>query len=73
MPIYDYLCRDCGAPYQELILGGEVPTCPQCSSHRAEKQFSPFAARGAGVRPDLPPPGACGTCGDPRGPGSCDN
>lgn len=69
MPIYNFLCQSCGSPYQELILGSEAPTCPHCESHEAEKQLSTFAV-GTGA-PELPPAGSCGTCGDPRGPGSC--
>ena len=73
MPIYEYACADCGAEFEELVVGSEQPACPRCASARAERRVSVFAARTEGVAPDLPPAGAggCGTCGDPRGPGAC--
>lgn len=70
MPIYEYLCAGCGHAFEALVYGSERPRCPECESEELEKQFSTFAARGE-TRPDLSGPGACGTCGDPRGPGSC--
>jgi putative FmdB family regulatory protein len=72
MPIHAFLCRDCGENYTDLVFGEQLPTCPKCASQRAEKQFSTFAVHGrAKPSASVPPPGACGTCGDPRGPGSC--
>jgi len=70
VPIYEYVCAACGHAFEALVYGSERPACPECDSRELEKQLSAFAARGAS-RPDVPPRGACGTCGDPRGPGSC--
>ena len=70
MPIYEYACPDCGHDFEDLVLGDEKPRCPECASARVEKKLS-LIARPASSAPDLPPPGACGTCGDPRGPGAC--
>lgn len=83
MPIYQFVCKSCTTPFTELLFGSERPTCPSCQGHSAEKQFSTFAAPkssggAAGAGPARFPggdgdfsSGACGTCGDPRGPGSC--
>ena len=74
MPIYEYLCCGCGHAFEALVYGKERPACPECASTELEKQLSTFATRGAtqgDLRPELPPPGSCGTCGDPRGPGAC--
>jgi putative FmdB family regulatory protein len=70
MPIYEYVCRGCGHAFEALVYGSERPRCPECKGEELEKQLSAFAAHG-GTRGELPPPGACGTCGDPRGPGAC--
>ncbi|NOT30865.1 MAG: zinc ribbon domain-containing protein [Planctomycetes bacterium] len=70
MPIYEYLCSACGHALEALLYGSERARCPECEGTELEKQFSAFAARGD-TRPELAPPGSCGTCGDPRGPGSC--
>jgi putative FmdB family regulatory protein len=70
MPIYEYVCRACGHAFEALVYGSERARCPECEGTRLEKQLSTFAAHGE-TRAELPPPGACGTCGDPRGPGAC--
>ena len=69
MPIYQYVCADCGHDFEDLIFGDERPRCPECESESADKQLSVFATRSSAV-PAAAPPG-CGTCGDPRGPGAC--
>jgi len=69
MPIYEYLCSSCGHAFEALVYSSDRPHCPECNSQRLEKQLSTFAAHGDS-RPELAP-GPCGTCGDPRGPGSC--
>ena len=69
MPVYEYVCAACGHAFEALLYGSERARCPECASAELEKQFSTFAARGAS-QPE-PSPGACGTCGDPRGPGAC--
>jgi putative FmdB family regulatory protein len=76
MPVYEYVCRSCERPFEELVLGGETVACPSCSSADVEKRFSTFAVGDeagsrARERAPLGPPGPCGTCGDPRGPGAC--
>lgn len=76
MPIHEYVCTSCRAAFEELVRGDEQVHCPRCGSSRSEKKLSTFAlARAGSDRPRAQPapsgPGACGTCGDPRGPGSC--
>jgi putative FmdB family regulatory protein len=67
MPIFEYACRACGHEFETLVRNGERPACAQCESPDLEKKLSVFAAQGS-AEPQL---AACGTCGDPRGPGSC--
>ena len=71
MPIFEYLCRDCGDRFEALVRGSAPPACPSCHSARLEQQVSVFAVGRGGARTS-PSGGACGTCGDPRVPGSCD-
>jgi putative FmdB family regulatory protein len=76
MPVYEYVCKRCAHPFEELVLGGETPSCPECAGEELEKRFSTFTVgdeSGPRARDAAPmaPPGACGTCGDPRGPGAC--
>ena len=70
MPIYEYACRACGHEFETLVRAAETPSCANCSSAELDKKLSVFAAQTAGSQPALAA-GPCGTCGDPRGPGSC--
>ncbi len=75
MPVYEYVCASCSHPFEELVRGDERVTCPECESTRVEKRFSTFATQNEHASTSAPAPGAfpgpCGSCGDPRGPGSC--
>jgi putative FmdB family regulatory protein len=72
MPLYEYECRGCGNHFEQLTRGGQAPACPSCKSEDLQKLLSVFAVSGGSDRAfDMPASGACGRCGDPRGPGSC--
>lgn len=73
MPIYEYVCRKCSKRFETLVSGSMTAECPACSSTALDKQLSVFATavKGeTGAAGDFPA-GACGMCGDPRGPGAC--
>jgi putative FmdB family regulatory protein len=71
MPIYEYACAQCGHQFEALVRSGTEPQCPECHSHKLEKQLSVFAttASSSQAAPLIPNP--CGSCGNPGGPGSC--
>ncbi|OLD64804.1 MAG: hypothetical protein AUI47_04265 [Acidobacteria bacterium 13_1_40CM_2_68_5] len=77
MPLYEYRCRSCSKRFEALVMGKDGTLCPGCRGEDLEKLFSTFAVGNGGARstgaagalPDALSP--CGTCGDPRGPGSC--
>ena len=73
MPIFEYLCKQCDHRFETLVQGDRKAECPSCKSRKLEKQLSVFAAtsKANGSESFSVPQGACGTCGDPRGPGSC--
>lgn len=72
MPIFEYICRDCKKPFEALLYGAQQAACPHCQGTNLEQQLSVFAARSsAGSAPRASNGGACGACGDPRGPGAC--
>ncbi|HXO87868.1 MAG TPA: zinc ribbon domain-containing protein [Candidatus Acidoferrales bacterium] len=51
MPIYEYVCDDCGAEYERIVLNGSTEvTCPKCSSTKSTMQLSVFAAHGNGAK-----------------------
>ncbi|MGH9554712.1 MAG: FmdB family zinc ribbon protein [Terriglobales bacterium] len=75
MPIFEFVCKDCSHRFETIVQGSSSsrPQCPACQGRKLEQQLSVFAVRAgkktrsAGSSPAAP----CGTCGDPRGPGSC--
>ncbi len=75
MPIYEYVCRDCGHEFEILVRGEEKASCSSCGLFRLTKRLSLPAAH---VAKGTPPPcpaketGACGVsdcCGGNCGPG----
>ena len=73
MPLYEYACRQCDKEFEALVRASETPSCPQCDSPDLQRKLSVFAAHtaGGGTQDAMPAIGACGSCGDPRGPGAC--
>jgi len=73
MPIYEYLCKDCGAKFEKLVqrpAATEGVTCPSCGQSRVSQQLSTFAAHsksggGSDALPQCPSGGVC------RTPGAC--
>ena len=71
MPIYEFLCPDCGERFERLLpVSGKSSraVCPRCGSKGARKVYSSF---GVGKAPASDtgscPTGTCptGTCGLP--------
>jgi putative FmdB family regulatory protein len=73
MPLFEFACRSCGHQFEYLTRADRVPSCPSCDSRELDKQLSTFAVNANGLSRDraATASGACGMCGDPRGPGSC--
>ena len=70
MPIFEYVCRDCGHAFETIVNGSREPHCPSCSGQALDKQLSVFAVSTASSARDVPAPdhGGCARCGDPNGP-----
>ena len=44
MPIYEFVCNECGNEFEELILGSNRDvSCPECASRNCTKKMSAFA------------------------------
>ena len=73
MPIFEYVCSKCHHEFEALVYGKQKAACPKCEATKLEPKLSVFAvsAKGPSLRPSASPSGGCGSCGDPRGPGSC--
>jgi len=58
MPIYEYLCGDCGERVEVLVRSGsDAPCCPECGNPLSEKLFSV--------------PNVISRWGQPSGDGTC--
>ena len=72
MPLREYACKSCKHRFEEIVSGEETPRCPRCGGRRLKRLLSTFAvSAGSGTRSAGDESGACGSCGDPRGPGAC--
>ena len=71
MPIFEYVCQQCKHQFEAIVLGTQKAACPKCESKRLSQQLSSFAVRGEKSHEVPSTGGPCGSCGDPRGPGSC--
>ena len=71
MPIYEFICNVCEAPFEELVRNGERPRCPSCETRDVRRILSRFAVHSS--TPGLGGQGAskncsscasssCGTC-----------
>lgn len=70
MPLYEYVCRKCSHPFEELVFGRHEPRCPSCDARAVERVLSVPAARPRELEAAAAP-SPCGSCGHPDGPGAC--
>jgi putative FmdB family regulatory protein len=73
VPIFEYLCEDCGSKFEKLVRGSQGVTCPSCGQEHLQQQFSTFSARAngaaqAGSASDAMPSCPSGMC---QTPGLC--
>ena len=70
MPIFEYICKNCGASFEKIVPAYDsVTDCRDCHSQNVEKQVSVFAVAGSS-KETAATEGPCGACGAPR-PGMC--
>src|SRR5580698_463505 len=71
MPIFEYICQECQHEFETLVFGRDKAKCPKCESQKLSPQLSVFAVSAKSTAGSASPTRACGSCGDPRGPGAC--
>ncbi|MBN2125482.1 MAG: zinc ribbon domain-containing protein [Deltaproteobacteria bacterium] len=78
MPLFDYLCLDCGKQSEILVASsGEAPRCEGCGSGNLRKMLSAPSTLSGAPKDRLPGTGDTGCCGTSpvhagcAGPGSC--
>lgn len=48
MPLYEYICQECGQEFEKMVRFSEannMPPCPVCQSTDTNKRISVFASR----------------------------
>jgi len=71
MPIFEYLCEDCGNKFEKLVRrsasenGANGLHCPSCGQEHLKQQFSTFAAHANGASKETMPSCASGMCQTP--------
>ena len=78
MPLYDFLCLECGALSEILIANsGDKAQCQHCHSQNLRKMLSAHSSYSGKSSTTFPGPGDTACCGsspaasDCSGPGSC--
>ncbi len=79
MPLYDYLCLDCGKTSEILITGSaDIPRCTSCGGKSLKKLLSAHSSMSGRSKNSLPGLGDTACCGSSpgagagcAGPGSC--
>jgi putative FmdB family regulatory protein len=71
MPIFEYLCEDCGNKFEKLVRRAASENdanglhCPSCGQEHLKQQFSTFAAHANGAPKETMPSCASGMCRTP--------
>ena len=56
MPLFEYVCLECGAEFEKLIMksgeAGDV-ACPACNGRKLQEKFSSFSSASSGGSPSL--------------------
>ena len=78
MPIFDYLCEECGKSNELLVFSSDNNlTCQFCGSSKLKKQISAHSSLSGNKQSKLPGLGDTTCCGSSpneagcAGPGSC--
>jgi putative FmdB family regulatory protein len=70
MPIFEYLCEECGTKFEKLVRrSDDAALCPSCGDSHVTTQYSTFAARANGAQKESSVPSCpSGMC---QNPGFC--
>jgi len=78
MPLFDYLCLDCGKLSEILVtVSADQPQCQVCGSGNLKKMISATSSLSGATSSKVPGPGDTACCGSTpthagcAGPGSC--
>jgi putative FmdB family regulatory protein len=55
MPIYEYICDDCGTKFEKLVRNGSAVACPDCGESHLQPTLSTFATHSSGGKAQSSP------------------
>ena len=72
MPIYEYVCDDCGERYERIVMSQtQKISCPKCVSAKRTLQLSVFAAPSNGSKSSASSSSTLSSGGPCCGGGGC--
>ncbi len=66
MPLYEYICTQCGTEFEKILPFSEAnskPECPTCQSRETLKRISLFASNGGDGNSSSSASSGCGSSG----------
>jgi len=66
MPIYEYICQDCGEKYDKFVRSSLAKIelkCPNCGGTQGEKALSVFGVRGNSGTSEFAAASSAAACG----------
>jgi putative FmdB family regulatory protein len=68
MPLYEYICNECGEGFEKMVRFSEadrLPICPNCKSENTHKKISAVASFGSSFSggSNVSSGGSCGSGG----------
>jgi putative FmdB family regulatory protein len=66
MPIFEYVCQNCGTKFEKLVLSSRRTTslqCPQCGAEDVKKALSVFGSTGSAASGAASAAAGCGPSG----------
>ena len=72
MPLFDFLCLDCGETSEILVTGGDqAPGCGACGGGNLKKLISASSSLSGGAKGGMAGAGDTACCGQAPGHGGC--
>ena len=72
MPIYEYICADCGNAFEALVRNSESkPSCPKCESRNLKRRLSTFSPSVPSSSGRCPAAESCPSASSSCGCGGC--
>ena len=62
MPIYEYVCQNCGDEFECLVFRDDTPECPQCHTKDLKKKMSAFGFSVGGKFTSSASSDSCSSC-----------